>query len=120
MVATLRISLSSGLKKQIYSHILSVGTSMFYYYSGNGPAAYFWADEKASPTDDGIILFDSEPVGDCGKNELGEADGSITYRVEFPAGMTINDYLGGCKYYVFRRAWHSSSGKPFLTCHGVC
>ena len=83
-------------KADLSSHTICRHIDVF--YSGKGPAAYFWADKSPTPTDEGIRLFDSEPVGDCGKNELGKADGANTYRVEFPAGMTINDYLGGCEY----------------------
>ena len=67
---------------------------------GDGPAAYFWADESQAPSDMGLRLYDSEPVGACGKAPLSAADGTATYRFEFPIGSTINDFLGGCEYQV--------------------
>ena len=67
-------------------------------FLGEGPAAYFWADTADTPTDSGKRLYDSAPNGTstCGMMPLAAADGSTTYRIEFPQGMTINDFLGGC------------------------
>jgi hypothetical protein len=65
--------------------------------SGDGPASYFWADTNSNPSDKGVRLLDIEPLGSCGTTPLIEADGNATYRIEFPEGMTITDYLGGCK-----------------------
>jgi hypothetical protein len=44
-----------------------------------------------------LRLYDSEggPSPSCGTTKLLAADGTDTYRVEFPNGTSIQDYLGG-------------------------
>ena len=65
-------------------------------YDGEAPAVYFWADTNAVPSSAGYRLYDGSPNNGCGVNPLPvEADGSATYRVEFPDGMTIYDLQGG-------------------------
>ena len=64
-------------------------------YDGQAPAAYFWIDTRSTPSSDGVILLDGAPTNSCGKDELRAADGSKTYRVEFPEGTSVRDYLGG-------------------------
>ena len=65
-------------------------------YDGEAPAVYFWADTNAVPSNAGYRLNDGAPNNGCGIAPLPvEADGSVTYRVEFPDGKTINDLLGG-------------------------
>jgi hypothetical protein len=44
-------------------------------------------------------LLDSSPSGSCGMEPLVAADGTMSYRVEFPEGKTINDFLGGSKFF---------------------
>ena len=66
-------------------------------YDGLGPAAYFWIDDSAVPSAAGERLYDSRPTGACGMTPLVGADGTTTYRVEFPEGSSILDFLGGCK-----------------------
>jgi len=69
-----------------------------YTYDGQGPAAFFWADTAAQPTNGGRVISDGSPGMGCAMTiddqQLPRADG-ITQRVEFPEGVTINDYLGG-------------------------
>ena len=65
-------------------------------YDGEAPAVYFWADTNAVPSSSGYRLFDGSPFNGCGVTPLPEeADGSVTYRVEFPDGGSIMDILGG-------------------------
>jgi hypothetical protein len=63
-----------------------------------GPETHFWADTSKQPSDDGIRLLDASPDGSCGMTPLPAANGTASYRVEFPAGKTINDFLNGCKF----------------------
>lgn len=67
-------------------------------YDGLGPAAYWWADANSSPSDDGFILLDGPPSNGCGETPITGANGSASYRVEFPEGTSILDVLGGCKF----------------------
>ena len=64
-------------------------------YDGTAPDAFFWADTSAVPSGNGYILSDGAPTDNCGMEKLGFADGSETYRVEFPAGFSLNDIKGG-------------------------
>ena len=69
-------------------------------YDGLGPAAYFWIDSRATPSASGKRLLDATPSNECGMKKLPRGQGE-TYNVEFPAGMTIRDFLGGCKLFLF-------------------
>jgi Electron transfer DM13 len=66
-------------------------------YDGEGPATYFYMDTSAVPTANGLSLLDS--VGglapSCGSVPIVAADGTGTYRAEFPSGKSIQDFLGG-------------------------
>jgi hypothetical protein len=65
-------------------------------YDGTAPAVYFWADTNPVPSTNGFRLFDGSPTNGCGVNPIpAAADGTQTYRVEFPDNMSINDILGG-------------------------
>jgi Electron transfer DM13 len=65
-------------------------------YDGQAPAVYFWADTNAVPSTSGFRMNDGSPNNGCGVTPLPQqADGSVTYRVEFPDGTTILDLLGG-------------------------
>jgi hypothetical protein len=65
-------------------------------YDGEAPAVYFWADTNAVPSSGGFRLNDGSPFNGCGVTSLPEeADGSVTYRVEFPDGKSIFDIQGG-------------------------
>ena len=66
-------------------------------YDGEGPAAYFYMDTAAEPTANGLSLLDSEggTAPSCGMVPLLAANGTDTYRAEFPSGTSIQDYLGG-------------------------
>jgi Electron transfer DM13 len=65
-------------------------------YDGTAPAVYFWADASATPSTNGFRLNDGSPTNGCGKVPIpGAADGTATYRVEFPDGKSILDILGG-------------------------
>jgi len=87
---------------QVTGEVTLLSESVFlvtgFVYDGQGPAAYFWADSSPNPSVNGIRLYDSAPVGACGMTPLVAADGSVQYRVEFPKGTTVNDFLGGCKF----------------------
>lgn len=64
-------------------------------FDGLAPAVYFWVDKTATPSINGVILRDGAPTNGCGMRALQAADGTKTYRVEFPEGEGIRDYLGG-------------------------
>jgi hypothetical protein len=65
-------------------------------YDGAAPAVYFWADTKADPSTAGFRLYDGAPTNGCGMTPIqNAADGTATYRVEFPDNSTILDILGG-------------------------
>lgn len=64
-------------------------------YDGQAPAAYFWADTFAVPSTNGFRLNDGSPSNSCGTTPLSEANGTVTYRVEFPDDTFIFDILGG-------------------------
>jgi hypothetical protein len=64
-------------------------------YDGQGPDAFFWADSGAQPSAAGNPLWDGGPTNSCGATLLPEADGTQTYRVEFPEGDSLRNYLGG-------------------------
>ena len=83
-ILRLPISLPSGINAQGFI------------YDGTAPAAYFWIDTGAAPSASGKRLLDAAPSNGCGKKTLPRGQGE-KYTVEFPAGMTINDFLGGCK-----------------------
>ena len=51
---------------------------------------------RATPSGAGKRLLDAAPSKGCGLKALPRAQ-SEKYTVEFPDGMTINDFLGGCK-----------------------
>ena len=54
-------------------------------------------DTLAEPTTNGLSLLDSEGglETSCGTVPLLAADGTDTYRAEFPNGTSIQEYLGG-------------------------
>jgi Electron transfer DM13 len=65
-------------------------------YDGAAPAVYFWADTNANPSSNGFPLYDGTPTNGCGRTPLqNAADGTATYRVEFPDNSSILDILGG-------------------------
>lgn len=64
-------------------------------YDGTAPDAFFWADANAIPSDEGFILSDAAPANSCGSTKLGASDGTVTYRLEFPEGSSIQDITGG-------------------------
>ena len=64
-------------------------------YDGLGPAAYWWADTNAAPSDDGFVLLDGPPTNGCGTGTVEGADGSSNVRVEFPEGTSVLDIRGG-------------------------
>ena len=70
-------------------------------YDGTAPAAYFWIDTRATPSSSGKRLLDAAPSNGCGEVALPRGRGE-KYTVEFPDGMTIKDFLGGCKFLLFR------------------
>jgi Electron transfer DM13 len=47
------------------------------------------------PTDRGFALLDGPPTGSCGKEPLKSANGTKTYRVEFPQNKSVKDIMGG-------------------------
>jgi Electron transfer DM13 len=66
-----------------------------FFYDGAAPDVFFWADTNSIPSASGFILRDSTPSNSCGSRPLPPADGSATYRVEFPEGKSFRDILGG-------------------------
>jgi hypothetical protein len=66
-------------------------------YDGQAPAAYFWIDTNSVPSTNGRRLLDATPTNGCGKQALPIRATGQTYIVEFPPGITIRNYLGGCK-----------------------
>ena len=54
-----------------------------------------WADSAAAPSEQGFILSDTAPTTSCGMIPLGSADGTPTYRFEFPEGTSLRDIAGG-------------------------
>jgi Electron transfer DM13 len=65
-------------------------------YDGAAPAVHFWADTNANPSSTGFRLYDGEPTNGCGMTAIqNSADGTVTYRVEFPGNSSILDILGG-------------------------
>jgi Electron transfer DM13 len=65
-------------------------------YDGAAPAVYIWADTNAEPSVAGFRLYDGSPTNGCGATPIADAaDGTATYRVEFPNGTSILDILGG-------------------------
>ena len=64
-------------------------------YDGQAPAVYFWADTFAVPSAAGFRLNDGSPTKSCGVTPLGQADGTVTYRVEFPNDTFIYKIFGG-------------------------
>ena len=64
-------------------------------YDGQAPAVYFWADTFAVPSAAGFRLNDGSPTKSCGVTPLGQADGTVTYRVEFPNDTFIYQIFGG-------------------------
>jgi hypothetical protein len=67
-------------------------------YDGTAPAAYFWVDTRSTPSNNGLVLSDGSPSSGCAM-EIGDPElptlTAVTQRVEFPAGLSINDFLGG-------------------------
>lgn len=63
-------------------------------YDGTAPAAFFWIS-PGSPSNDGYLMLDGAPTSSCGTEELPDADGTETYRVEMPEGMVLSDFPGG-------------------------
>jgi Electron transfer DM13 len=64
--------------------------------TGAAPDSFIWADRNPVPSDDGFFLLEASPSKTCGDSPLmGAADGTQTYRVEFPDGTSIYDILGG-------------------------
>ena len=65
-------------------------------FDGQGPDVFFWADTSATPSSGGFVLQDGFPVSSCGTaNIQTAADGSETWRVEFPTGTSLNDVSEG-------------------------
>lgn len=65
-------------------------------FDGRGPDVFFWADASATPSSNGFVLQDGMPVSSCGTANLQTAaDGSETWRVEFPAGTSVLDVSEG-------------------------
>lgn len=64
-------------------------------YDGFAPVVYFWADTSARPTATGFRLNDGAPTRGCGVTPLPAADGTMTFRVEFPENRSILDIRGG-------------------------
>lgn len=66
-------------------------------YDGTAPAVYFWGDTSPNASRGGYILNDAAPLNSCGSAPLPRqnVDGSTTYVIEFPEGMTIRDIAGG-------------------------
>jgi DOMON domain/Electron transfer DM13 len=55
-----------------------------------------WADTDPVPSSStGFALLDGPPSNKCGAAPIGGADGTETWQVEFPVGMTIADIAGG-------------------------
>jgi hypothetical protein len=67
-------------------------------YDGEGPAGFFWVDTESEPTTGGRVISDGSPSLGCAMTSddtpLPRQEG-VTQRVEFPEGVTINDFLGG-------------------------
>ena len=65
-------------------------------YDGQAPATYFWADTFSVPSINGYRLNDGSPTNGCGTTPLPQAaNGTETYRVEFPDDNFIYKILGG-------------------------
>lgn len=65
-------------------------------FDGQGPDVFFWADTSAEPSSGGFVLQDGFPVSGCGqKNIQTAADGSQTWRVEFPTDTSLLDVSEG-------------------------
>ena len=65
-------------------------------YDGTAPTVYFWVDTNPVPSTNGLRLNDGSPNNGCGLTPLPkEANGTITYRVEFPDDTYIYEFLGG-------------------------
>ena len=62
-------------------------------YSGAAPDAFFWADSSANATRNGFILLQASK--NCSDDILEFANGTNTITLEFPAGTSMNDILGG-------------------------
>jgi hypothetical protein len=87
-----------------YHNLTKSYTYLVYFcnISGLGPTTYFWADTSTTPSDNGRRLYDSlgSDTPSCGLLPLVAADGNSTYRIEFPNGTSVYDYLGGCTFFV--------------------
>lgn len=63
-------------------------------FDGNAPAAFFYASTDDPPRSGGLIL--PTPQTNCNPSSpLGGADGTVTWRAEFPPGTSLADYAGG-------------------------
>jgi Electron transfer DM13 len=82
-------------------------------YDGTAPDAFFWADSSSVPTGAGFILQDAAPLGSCGATQLGSADGTQTYRIEFPEGTSLADIAGG-SISVWCRAFGANFGEVMV------
>ena len=81
-----------------------------FFYDGTAPDVFFWADTNSIPSAGGFILSDSTPSNSCGSRPLPPANGSVTYRVEFPIGKSFRDILGG-SISIWCRAFSANFGE---------
>jgi Electron transfer DM13 len=68
-------------------------------FDGAAPATFFWLDKSPTPSAaGGVVAPDGSPTSGCAKSSAGTplplAQG-VNQRVEFPEGLTIDDFLGG-------------------------
>ena len=82
-------------------------------YDGTAPDAFFWIGGKPVPSEEGVILSDAAPSNSCGSTKLGYADGSTSYRVEFPEGTTIHNFTGG-SLSIWCRAFGANFGELII------
>lgn len=87
----------------INNRVLEIRGFVYDETSSNGApvaqaAAYFWADTSSTPSINGTRLQDAAPSNSCSSAEItttGFTGTQMTYRVEFPQGTTLLDFLGG-------------------------
>ncbi len=67
-------------------------------YDGTAPDTFFWVDKNPTPSKAGIVAPDGSPSNGCAMSSAGATlpqSSGVNQRVEFPKGMTIDDFLGG-------------------------